>query len=122
MIKEESLKILKLSFIWKALEELNNFNHNTFINKFSEDILIEITNNFIKDCLYDDISHIENKDELFSFYETWSEYFKEISDNWKKVLMKEVDRVYERSSFNIENKKDYKEIVKDIWYKIKNKK
>ena len=117
LTKEESIEILKKSFIWKALEMLKGFDYNGFINKFDISTLINITNNFIKDCLYDNESYIENIDELRNFYKIWDEYFNEISDKWKKLLLREVDYVYERKINN--QFISYKDVIIDIWKRIK---
>lgn len=119
--KEQSVEILKQSFIWKALEILNSFDYNSFIVKFDQDVLIDITNNFIKDCLYDVESHIENIDEIKSFYKIWDEYFKEVSDKWKNILLKEVDMLYERKVNTIHESNEYKHILNAIWKKLKYK-
>jgi len=119
--KEQSIEILKQSFIWKALNMLKDFDYKNFINKFDEKVLINITNGFIKECLYDNDSHIENNDELLSFYKIWDEYFNEISNKWEKLLLREVDIVYERRVNLIYEYKSYKDILKEIWFKIKKK-
>lgn len=117
--KEESIKILKSSFIWDALEKLNNFDYELFIQKFDEKDLIRITNEFIKDCLYDKDSKIDNMFDLINFYKTWDEYFKEISEKWKHILMNEVDKIYERKIGSYHQVLDYKMILNQIWMKIK---
>ena len=118
--KEQSLEILKQSFIWESLNILRNFDYNNFIKKFNEEDLINTTNNFIKECLYDNDSYIENVSELISFYKIWGDYFKEVSDKWKKLLLKEVDIVYERNATLTYEYKSYKDILKEIWFKVKN--
>lgn len=119
--KEKSLEILKKSFIWKSLDMLNKFDYNYFIGKFDENFLINITNNFLKDCLYDNNSIIENKSNLIIFFKTWSEYFKEVSKKWKSLLMREVDMVYERKNYSALDLENYKETINNIWIKIKEK-
>jgi hypothetical protein len=115
--KEESLSILKNSFIYKALEKLRSFDYQKFIGYFDENILINITNNFIKDCLYDNETIIENLNELESFYKIWDEYFNEISIKWEQILMSEMDYIYERKVYNIVLSDD--NILNSIWLKIK---
>jgi hypothetical protein len=115
--KEESLSILKNSFIYKALEKLRSFDYQKFIGYFDENILINITNNFIKDCLYDNETIIENLNELESFYKIWDEYFNEISIKWEQILMSEMDYIYERKVYNIVLGDD--NILNSIWLKIK---
>jgi hypothetical protein len=117
--KEESIDILKGSFIWEALEKLTKFDSGKFISKFETPILIEITNNFIKDCLYDKETRIENPEELNKFYKVWSDYFSETSKKWKSILLNEVDRIYERKVFNPECAYSYKNIMSDIWKILK---
>ena len=116
--KEESLNILKQSFIWTALTKLKSFDYINFVNKFDNDLLIKITNNFIKDCLYDNETIIDNKNELLSFYKVWDEYFREASKKWHDLLLRELDIIYERKVtkdyFN-----DYKEFIIKIWKNIK---
>jgi hypothetical protein len=120
LAKSESLSILKDSFIWTSIQTLKNFNHFDFINRFSENELIIITNNFIRDCLYDEETKVYDKDDLFEFYKTWNDYFNEISNKWEKIVIDEVDRIYERKIINIDNYKNYKDILKEIWNKISN--
>ena len=117
--KEESMKILKQSFIWKSLNMLNEFNYKSFINRFDKLDLMQITNSFIKDCLYDDIKTIDDQEELSKFYEIWNDYFKEVHIKWKSILLSEVDLVYERKLLDIDNSKNYKEIIIEIWRKLK---
>ncbi len=117
--KEESMKILKQSFIWKSLNMLNEFNYKSFINRFDKLDLMQITNSFIKDCLYDDITTIDDQEELSKFYEIWNDYFKEVHIKWKSILLSEVDLVYERKLLDIDNSKNYKEIIIEIWRKLK---
>jgi hypothetical protein len=116
--KEESIEILKKSFIWNALEKLKSFDYINFVNKFDTNFLIKTTNDFIKDCLYDNETIIDNKDELLSFYKVWDEYFGETSKKWHDLLLREVDVIYERKVtkyyFN-----DYKEFINKIWKNIK---
>ncbi len=116
--KEESIEILKKSFIWNALEKLKSFDYINFVNKFDTNFLIKTTNDFIKDCLYDNETIIDNKDELLSFYKVWDEYFRETSKKWHDLLLREVDVIYERKVtkdyFN-----DYKEFINKIWKNIK---
>lgn len=116
--KEESIEILKKSFIWNALEKLKSFDYINFVNKFDTNFLIKTTNDFIKDCLYDNETIIDNKDELLSFYKVCDEYFRETSKKWHDLLLREVDVIYERKVtkyyFN-----DYKEFINKIWKNIK---
>lgn len=112
--KEQSLEILESSFIWKALDMLKGFDYNNFISKFKQDDLIEITNNFIKDCLYDNDSHIENLNELISFYKVWDEYFMGLSEKWMNLLLREVDMIYERKVSNNEFK-SHKDVLNEVW-------
>ena len=44
MTKDQSLNILKDSFIWRALDLLKSFNYVEFIDKFEGSELIDITN------------------------------------------------------------------------------
>jgi len=114
--KEDSIEILKKSFIWQALDKLNSFDYKKFVQKFDTDLLIQITNNFIKDCLFDNETLIENKHELISFYKIWDEYFCKTSKKWHDLLLREVDIIYERKL----NKcfVDYKEVINEIWKNI----
>jgi len=122
LTKDESLQILKTSFIWKALIQLKNFNVDSFISRFDTNELINITNQFIKDVLYDNETKIESYIELKNFYELFNEYFVDVSEKWKELLLKEVDYTYERKIFNInQNSIDgYKTILNEIWSKLKN--
>jgi len=118
--QEESLQILKSSFIWKALDMLNTFDYNNFINAFDSDTLMKITNSFIKECLYDNDTRIETHDDIINFYKVWDVYFKETSSKWKDILLSEVNKVYERKVNN--NFIDYKEVLNKIWNNINIKK
>lgn len=115
--KEDSIEILKKSFIWNALDKLNTFDYKKFVKKFDTNFLIKTTNDFIKDCLYDNETFIDNKDELILFYKVWDEYFRETSKIWHDLLLREVDVIYERKV----NKEfiDYKEVINKIWKNIK---
>jgi hypothetical protein len=117
--KEKSLEILKQSFIWKALQILKEFDHISFVSGFDENALINITNNFIKDCLYDNETIIENKTDLLNFYKTWSVYFNELSKKWNNLLLREVDIIYERRNIKIDYSISYIDILDEIWKKIK---
>ena len=120
--KEQSIEILKKSFIWDALVNLKKFDYENFIIKFEEHDLLKITNSFIKDCLYDKETQVENMDDLISFYKTWDEYFNEMSNTWEKILLSEFDKVYERkATLNYEHK-NYRDILKEMWFKIKHRK
>lgn len=120
--KDESLQILKTSFIWKALNELEKFNVDIFISRFEITELINITNEFIKDVLYDNDTKIESYNELKNFYNLFDEYFNDVSKKWKELLLKEVDYTYERKTFNINQNciDGYKNVLKEIWNKLKN--
>ena len=115
--KGDSIEILKNSFIWRALDKLNSFDYEKFFVKFDTNFLIKTTNDFIKDCLYDNETFIDNKDELILFYKVWDEYFRETSKKWHDLLLREVDVIYERKV----NKEfiDYKEVINKIWKNIK---
>jgi hypothetical protein len=117
--KEESLQILKQSFIWKALQILKEFDYISFVNSFDESILIKITNNFIKECLYDNEKIVENKEDLLTFYKIWNEYFIETSKKWEVLLLSEVDMVYERKIRVINDIINYENVINKIWNKIK---
>lgn len=105
LTKEESFSILKSSFIWEALDKLKGFNSMNFIKKYDDKYLIQITNNFIKDILFDEETIIENKNELEKFYSLFEDYFNEIYDKWTHILTSELQRIYERKiySFNLED-------------------
>lgn len=118
--KEESIEILKQSFIYKALNKLNSFDYNNFIKKFKNDTLIQVTNSFIKDCLHDNETTINNEDDLISFYKTWDEYFREISEKWYNLLLREVDIIYERKIY-ITGCDDYNDVIREIWKNVLNK-
>lgn len=122
LTKDESLQILKTSFIWKALNELEKFNVDIFISRFEITELINITNEFIKDVLYDNDTKIESYNELKNFYNLFDEYFNYVSKKWKELLLKEVDYTYERKTFNINQNciDGYKNVLKEIWNKLKN--
>ena len=119
--KEQSIDILNKSFISQALYILKSFNYIDFINKFNSKELIEISNNFIIDCLHDKVNKIEDEEDLLKFYKIWDEYFNETSDKWKILLMREVDIIYERKNFKIDfcYENNYKHAIMDIWGNIK---
>jgi hypothetical protein len=99
--KEESIKIVRESFIWKSLESLNNFNHIEFIKSINEKELIKLTNLFIKDVAKDYNICLDIND-IIIFYKKWEDYFKNISVEWENELYKEIDKIYEfkRYSYN----------------------
>jgi hypothetical protein len=117
--KGESLNILKQSFIWKALDMLENFDYDSFVTNFDENILIDITNRFIKECLFDNDTLIENRDELVNFYKVWSEYFNNISKKWKELLFREVDLIYERKVKTHHDFIRYQDLLNKIWIDIR---
>jgi hypothetical protein len=118
LTREESLDILKGSFIWEALDKLKGFDWEAFIARFDEGFLINITNGFIRDCLHDNDASIDDLDDLKSFYRIWAEHFDEVSDEWRKALLKEVDCIYERKSYGIRTG-SYVDVIKSIWGRIK---
>lgn len=101
LTKEDSLSILRTSFIWTALEKLNKFKSSDFIEKYEDSYLIHITNSFIKDVLFDNETIIENKEELIKFYSLFEEYFHEIYNKWISILTSEFERLWERKIYNI---------------------
>ena len=118
LTKEESLEILKSSFIWKSIQMLRNFDYKNFVFKFNESDLMNITNGFIRDCLYDNGSSVESREDLLNFYRIWDEYFREVSEKWENLIFREVDMVYERKvSFH---HTDYKQFINRIWNKLVN--
>jgi hypothetical protein len=121
LTQDESLDILKNSFIWNALQRLKSFNVDEFIIKFDEQTLISITNSFIKDVLQDNLNTVIDSLELYQFYKLFDNYFREISDKWEKILLTEVDMVYERKvySYNDGIIGGYKNIINDIWNKVR---
>ena len=121
LTKEESLNILKRSFIWQALEMLTKFDYKSFIEKFKEEELIEITNNFIKDCLYDNETTIDNTNDLISFYKTYDEFFQETAEKWKSILLKEMDMLYERKVSSFYEYIPYTKIINNLWMEIREK-
>jgi hypothetical protein len=96
--KEESIKLIKKSFIWVYLDNLNSFNHDSFVKKFKVDFLIELTNEFLKDVLFSD-ELVEDYEDLKLFYQNFEKYFKTLSVEWKDITFKEIDYVYESNSF-----------------------
>lgn len=119
--REKSLNILKKSFIWEALQILNDFNPLLFIKKFKTSDLIEKTNSFIKNVLHDNKMIIEDDNDLIEFYNIWDEYFKEISKKWTLILLSEVNRIYERKMwiFNEGIKSIAKKILIEKWILLK---
>ena len=120
LTKDDSIKILKSSFIWGYLKDLKKFDVEKFINKFNTDELLDITNRFIENCLQDLNYKVNDINGLYDFYNTWNDYFIMISDNWELEMFKEVDRLYEkilyeRFDYNIIHK-----LIKQIWKDIKN--
>jgi len=121
LTKEESLSVIKKSFIWEALQKLRNFDPHSFINKFQINDIIDITNSFIKDVLSDNEDKVENIEDIYVFYNTFNDYFIEISNKWESILLSEVDKIWERKSYlNNENILiGWKPILYQIWNKIK---
>jgi hypothetical protein len=120
--KEDSLEILKNSFIWQSLQYLNDFDSSSFISKFDSNYLIDITNSFIINVLHDNETRIENKNELIEFYHIWEGHFKDIYKKWTFILLSEVDRIYERKmwKFNEGIKSAARDILILKWKKINN--
>lgn len=117
--KEESIKLIKKSFIWIYLDNLNSFNHDSFIKKFEVDFLIEITNEFLKDVLFSD-EVIDDIDDLKSFYQKFEKYFKSLSTEWKDITSKEIGYVYDNNSF-INEYYNLEYIIKNHYSYIKTK-
>lgn len=115
--KEESIKLIKKSFIWVYLDNLNSFNHDSFIKKFKVDFLIELTNEFLKDVLFSD-ELVEDYDDLKLFYQKFENYFKTLSVDWKDITFKEIDYVYESNSF-INEYYTLEDIIKNHYSYIK---
>jgi hypothetical protein len=111
MEKEDSIKLIKKSFIWSYLENLTSFNHDSFIKKFEVDFLIELTNEFLKEVLFSD-EIIEDYNDLKLFYEKFEKYFKTLSIDWKDITFKEIDYVYEGNSF-INEHSNLEDIIKN---------
>jgi hypothetical protein len=120
LTKDDSIKILKSSFIWSCLKDLKNFDVKNFINKFNTDELLNITNRFIENCLQDLYYKINDIDGLYYFYNTWNDYFIMTSNNWELEMFKEVDRLYEKSLFERLDNNIIQKLIKDIWKDIKN--
>jgi hypothetical protein len=116
--KEESIKLIKKSFIWVYLDNINSFNHDSFIKKFKVDFLIELTNEFLKDVLFSD-ELVEDYDDLKLFYQKFEKYFKTLSVEWKDITFKEIDYVYESNSF-INEYSTLEDIIKNHYSYIKN--
>lgn len=121
LTKEESLSILKSSFIWGALEKLKDFKSVDFIKKYEVNYLIKITNNFIKDVLFDNETIIENKNELENFYSLFENYFKEIYDKWISILTSELERIYERKIYGVNLEDHYVLYIKGFQNIYKNR-
>jgi hypothetical protein len=115
--KEESIKLIKKSFIWVYLDNLNSFNHDSFVKKFKVDFLIELTNEFLKDVLFSD-ELVEDYDDLNLFYQNFEKYFKTLSVEWKNITFKEIDYVYESNSF-INEYSTLEDIIKNHYSYIK---
>lgn len=121
--KKESLDILKKSFIWDVLQNLNSFNSSSFIEKFNTVELTEKTNSFIKNVLHDNIILVEDNNDLIEFYKIWEDHFKDISKDWTSILVSEVDRVYERKMwiFNEGIQSTVKKLLIEKWETLKEK-
>jgi hypothetical protein len=107
LTKEESFSILKKSFIWESLEKLKTFKGDDFVKNYNENYLIDITNSFIKDILFDYDTVIENKTELIKFYSLFEEYFKEIHNKWISILKSEFEKIYERKIYGVNLEDNY---------------
>lgn len=121
--KKESFNILKKSFIWNALQNLNSFDSSSFIEKFNTADLIEKTNSFIRNVLHDNIIVVEDNNDLIGFYKIWEDHSKDISKDWTSILVSEVDRVYERKMwiFNEGIQSTSKKILIEKWETLKEK-
>jgi hypothetical protein len=107
LTKEESFSILKKSFIWEALGKLKKFKGEDFVKSHNENYLIDITNSFIKDILFDYDTAIENKTELIKFYSLFEKHFKEIHSKWISILKSEFEKIYERKIYGVNLEDNY---------------
>lgn len=119
LTRDDSIKILKSSFIWSYLEDLKTFDVKSFINKFNIDELLNTTNRFIENCLQDLNYKVNDVDGLYDFYNKWNDYFIMTSDNWKLEIFKEVDRLYEKNLSEILDNNIIHKLIKEIWKDIK---
>jgi hypothetical protein len=119
LTKEESLSIVKKSFIWEALQKLRSFDPQNFIKGFEIDVLINITNSFIKDVLSDNENRVENLEELVEFYNLFNDYFVEISNKWEHILLNEVDRIWERKVYMHTETIGWEAVLVEIWKEIR---
>jgi hypothetical protein len=75
---------------WKYIKFLNDFNPNNYINdlysKLNNDIILEIFNYFnsIMNIKYD----LKSRNDLLNYFNKIDKYFKNVSDKYKKDLLK----------------------------------
>ena len=100
LIKNE----FKNTYIYKSLINMSNFNTNQFIEQFTLNQLINITNDFI--LIYGDGDYgykINNKNELFDFYNYWEKYFKSMSKEYLEKAYKIIDELIKDSRPYVES-------------------
>ena len=117
--KDETIKIVKESFIYTSLVELSKFNHINFINSINLSELIELTNLFIRDVDKNN-QEISNLNEVTYFYKKWENYFKNISVEWEIEMYKEINKIYEykTSEYNEDTLGGAQRLFEEIYKKV----
>jgi hypothetical protein len=102
--KDKLYEIFKKSYVFKALEDLKNFNANLFISKNVD--LYEFTLNFSKD-IGDDFDG-----DLKKYYSKWEEFFHKKSDEFLGY----VDNMLDDIINDIKNNKIYERLCGFVSY------
>lgn len=102
--KNKLYKIFKKSYVFKALEDLKNFNANLFISK--NDDLYDFTLNFSKD-IGDDFNG-----DMKKYYSKWEEFFHKKSDEFLGY----VDNMLDDIINDIKNNKIYERLCGFVSY------
>lgn len=87
--KEKLLDEIKKTFSYKYLLELKKFDATQFINTFNINDLFIMTN----DYLYEQNLKINSVEELVSYYQKWSDFFKIKSDEYMSYFDDVIDEV-----------------------------
>lgn len=109
--RDEAFEMMKETFVYKSLEDLENFNSEIFINKFNKQELDILTQKFKNN--FDDNDNLS----INEYYKKWETYYKNISKEWFDEMEKEINILYEsyKETTNLDN------ILMDMYKKVFNK-
>ena len=102
--KNELYKKYNETYTKTSLKYLSSFNSVEFVNSFNINELIALTNDFIRDVVFED-NFCKNIQDLFIFYKKWEIFFKEKSDEYLKYVDDMLDDVINDINNNNFNEK-----------------